>query len=214
MLVAGLVWALLLGKGLSPSGIPALSGPVQPDGRVDAREWAGALDVQFEGLRVRLGTRGDVLAVAVELEGPGIATLLLGTRDRIWVLHASAALGTGQYHCAGDGTCVRRRDLAYRCRDPGGSPAAERCRTEFRTTEGWVANVAPQAGLAREFLVDRSHFGRPDQPLFLAVTGLVLPERPARWPSGLDDASSVKLQQGFLGERARFSVDTWFPVRP
>jgi len=92
------MWALL-GASLiaaTPStNVPALARDVVADGRIDPAEWEGAREVSVEGLRVRLGRRGDVLAVAVELEGPGISSLVIGTADRVWVLHASAALGTG-----------------------------------------------------------------------------------------------------------------------
>jgi hypothetical protein len=77
----------------------ALPRAVTPDGRIDSAEWAGAREVRVDGMRVRLGRRGEVLAVAVELEAPGISTLLLASGDRGWVLHASAALGTGEYRC-------------------------------------------------------------------------------------------------------------------
>jgi hypothetical protein len=44
------------------------------------------------------------------------------------------------------------------------------------------------------------------------VTGLVLPDRALRWPAGDDDAGSVKLQQGFLEERMRFTSRSWEQV--
>ncbi len=210
---AALVCTLLPGAPTLPSEVPFLAREVTPDGHLDAAEWVGAREVRADGMRVRLGRRGEVLAVAVELEAPGISTLLLGSGDRVWVLHVSAALGTGEYRCANGSACTRTRDFDYRCRDPSSSPAAERCRTEFRRGDGWIANVNPQGTRTREFLVDVRRFGAEGQPVFLAVTGLVFPERAGRWPAGDDDAGSLKLQQGFLGESARFSPRTWWPIR-
>lgn len=207
-----LLGAILIAAGPSTE-VPALGRDVRADGRLETSEWAGAREIRVQGMRVRLGRRGDLLAVAVELEAPGIASLVLGTPDRVWVLHASAALGTGEYRCAADGACTRMRGFEFRCRDPSSSPAAEGCRKEFRGAEGWVANVDPSGARTREFLVDLGRFGAQGSFLALAVTGLVLPEEARRWPAGADEAGSVKLQQGFLGERMRFSPRSWFQVR-
>jgi hypothetical protein len=102
--------------------------------------------------------------------------------------------------------------LRLPCRDPSSSPAAERCRTEFRQREGWIANVDPRGTRIREFLVDVRRFGAKGQPVFLAVTGLTFPERAGRWPAGDDDTGSLKMQQGFLGDSARFSPWAWWPI--
>ena len=207
-----LLGVLLLAGAAAPVEVPALQKEVATDGRIEASEWAGAREVQADGLRVRLGRRGDVLAVAVELAGDGISSLLVGAGDRVWVLHASAAIGTGEYRCAADGACTRTRQFDYRCRDPSDAPAAVRCRSEFRSADGWVANVEPSANRTREFLIDLRRFGAAGTPLTLAVTGLVLPDQARSWPAGKDDAGSVKLQQGYLEERMRFTPRKWFMI--
>jgi hypothetical protein len=193
--------------------LPVLAKDVRPDGKIDTAEWAGAREIRAEGMRVRLGRRGDVLAVAVELEARGISSLVLAAGDRAWVVHASAALGTGEYRCAADGGCTRIREFDFRCRDPSSSPAAETCRKEFRSAEGWIGNVSPSGTTTREFLVDLRRFGAKDTPLSLLVTGLVLPDQVRRWPAGDDDAGSLKLQQGFLEERTRFASGSWLQIR-
>ncbi len=210
-MVTGLSHEVLVAT--APGTVPALSRDVVADGRIDPGEWSGAREVRVNGMRVRLGERGDVLAVAVELEAPGISSLVLGTADRIWILHASAALGTGEYRCAANGTCSRTRDFQFTCRDPSSAPAAEACRKEFRSAEGWIANVSPSGARTREFLIDRRKFGAAGTPLSLLVTGLELPEQARRWPAGDDEAGSVKLQQGYLEEQIRFSPRSWFTVR-
>jgi hypothetical protein len=206
-----LLSAVLVASAASPE-VPALGRAVAADGRVDSAEWAGAREVRAGGMRIRLGTRGDVLAVAVQLEATGISSLLIGAGDRVWVLHASAALGTGEYRCAADGACTRTREFDYRCRDPSSAPAAVKCRTDFRKADGWIANADPSGTRTREFLIDLHHFGSAGTPLALAVTALVLPDRALRWPAGDDDAGSVKLQQGFLEERMRFTPRSWVAV--
>ena len=200
--------------GTTTSGsVPALSHEVVADGRIDPAEWAGAREIRADGMRVRLGARGDVLAVAVELEGAGISSLVLGTADRVWVLHASAALGTGEYACATDGNCIRTRGFQFTCRDPSDAPAAEACRKEFRSAEGWIGNVSPSGTRTREFLIDLRKFGTGKSPLGLVVTGLVLPDQAKRWPAGDDEAGTVKLQQGALEARMRLMPRSWFALR-
>ena len=221
----GLVHAVLLAAAISvpdaardllvatpPASVPALAHEVVADGRIDPAEWAGARQIRVDGMRVRLGTRGDVLAVAVELERTGISSLIVGTADRVWILHASAALGTGEYRCASDGTCTLTRGFQFTCRDPSSAPAAEACRKEFRSAEGWIGNASPSGARTREFLIDLPRFGA-GAPLGLVVTGLVLPDQGKRWPAGDDEAGTVKLQQGILEERMRFSPRSWFSVR-
>jgi hypothetical protein len=61
-----------------PGTVPALRRDILPDGRIDPGEWTGAREIRVDGMRVRLGERGDVLAVAVELDGPGISSLVTG----------------------------------------------------------------------------------------------------------------------------------------
>ena len=195
-----------------PGSVPALARDVVADGRIDPAEWAGAREIRAGGMRVRLGARGDVLAVAVELERTGISSLLVGTADRVWILHASAALGTGEYRCATDGTCTRTRGFQFTCRDPSSAPAAEACRKEFRSAEGWIGNVSPSGTRTREFLIDLRKFGA-GAPLALVVTGLVIPDQGKRWPAGDDEAGTVKLQQGILEDRMRLSPGSWFIVR-
>lgn len=204
---------VLLGAAAPQAELPALPGEVAVDGRLAAAEWTGAREVQADGMRVRLGRRGEAVAVAVELPANGISSLFLASGDRVWVLHASAALGTGEYRCASGGLCTRTRDFEYRCRDPSAAPAAEQCRSEFRAREGWIASVEPTGSRTREFLLDPRRFGAEGTPLFLAVTGLTLPEKAARWPAAKDAAGAVRLQQGFLPEEARFSPRSWFGLR-
>ena len=119
----------------------------------------------------------------------------------------------GPYRCTSDGRCTRTRDFEFRCRDPSAVPAAEQCRRDFRAREGWIASVEPSGSRTREFLLDPGRFGAEGAPLFLAVTGLTLPEKATRWPAAKDDAGTVKLQQGFLTEKARFSPRSWFALR-
>lgn len=60
-----LLGALLIFLAAPVADVPSLAKDVRPDGRIDSAEWAGARGIRAEGMRIRLGRRGDVLAVAI-----------------------------------------------------------------------------------------------------------------------------------------------------
>ena len=193
-----------------PESLPTLAGPVSFDGRSGAGAWAGARVVDVRGGTVRLGRVDRGIAVRTETASPSIATLAVAASDRIWLLHASAALGTGEYRCQADGRCSRTRDFEWSCRDTSDRPEAVACRDAFLAKEGWVANVDPEGGRVREFLIQPERFG--GGPPRLVVTVLTLPAAPVSWPVVSDDAASLAVQQGALPEAARFDVARWLDV--
>jgi hypothetical protein len=204
LLLAGLV-------GCAPAPPrPAIAvDPVQVDGVIGPDEWRDGREATLGSGRAKLRRVGDDLAVLVDLGGPGIATVLVASGDRVWLLHASAALGTGEYRCRPDGGCARTRDFAWSCRDPSDRPEARACRESFLAAEGWLANVNPEAGRTREFLISGRRFGRP---LRVVVTGLTFPEKARTWPPVTDDAASLAVQQGSLPPEARFLTPSWAEV--
>jgi hypothetical protein len=197
----------------SPGGVafPSLGGPILADGRSTASAWAGARTVEQRGVTIRLGRTGEAIAIRTETGEPSIATILVAAADRVWLLHASAALGTGEYRCQPDGGCARVRDFEWNCRDPSDRPEAAACREAFRTREGWLGNVDPQGGRVREFLIVPGHFAG-EGSLRMVVTVLTLPEQAVSWPAVADDSASVAVQQGALSDAARFSVGAWLEV--
>jgi len=147
---------------------------------------------------------GDVLTVTIAVQHRGIASLLLASKDHLWVLHASAALGTGVYRRHENRWQVDRA-FDYQCREV----ADATCREAYRAKEGWVANTAPR-GADRTFTIDLPRF---DSPLRMAITYLVLePVTPYAWPIGDGAAASLKLQQGWLPEVLQADTDGWIEV--
>jgi hypothetical protein len=197
----------------SPGGvaIPSLGGPILADGRSTPSAWAGARIVEQRGVTIRLGRAGGAIAIRTETADPSIATILVAAADRVWLLHASAALGTGEYRCQSEGGCARVRDFGWSCRDPSDNPEAVACREAFRTREGWLGNVDPQGGRVREFLIVPGRFSA-EGSLRMVVTVLTLPEQAMGWPAVADETASVAVQQGALPEAARFSVGSWLEV--
>lgn len=195
--------------------LPQLPGPISADGRSAADAWAGATVIQQGELTLRLGHVADGIALRIETSRPSIATLGVAAGDRVWLLHASAALGTGQYRCSSDGRCSRVRNFEWSCRDPSDRPDAVACRDAFRTKEGWVANVHPEAGRVREFFILPPRFlgdARAMDGLRVVVTVLTLPDRAETWPPVTDATAWLAVQQGALPDAARFDVATWLEV--
>jgi hypothetical protein len=156
--------------------------------------------------RALLRRDGQVLHIAMEVGNRGIGSVLVQSSDRLWVLHASAALGTGVYRR--DGEAWRRvQDFDYQCRDNGDTA----CRDAFRAREGWIANVAARTGADRRFELDLPRFGPSPR---IAVTYLILePESAVGWPANLDDdAVSLPVQEGRLPETIRVRLDRWAEV--
>lgn len=197
----------------SPGGVafPTLPGPILANGRSTATAWAGARVVEQGGATIRLGRTGEGIAIRTETVEPSIATILVAAADRVWLLHASAALGTGEYRCQSEGRCARLRDFEWSCRDPSDRPEAVACREAFRAKEGWLGNVDPRGGRVREFLIlpERLPGGGS---LRIVVTVLTLPEKAVSWPAVADDSASVAVQQGALPDAAQFSVGAWLEV--
>jgi hypothetical protein len=142
------------------------------------------------------------------MDAPAIATVLVAASDRAWVLHASAALGTGEYRRTGDGRWRRVRDFDYLCR----APVDSACRDAFLAREGWLANVDRQGTRVREFVLVPAQFAGAGPELRIVVTVLVLPEGAHTWPATDDAAAAVRLQQGFLPDVLDLKPERWAVV--
>jgi hypothetical protein len=154
----------------------------------------------------RLAREGDVLHVNMEVENGGIGSLMIQSGDRLWILHASAALGTGIYTRDGD-HWRRTQDFTFECRDN----ADTACRSGFRDRAGWIANVEPRGGADRRFEVDVPRFGTSPR---IAIAYLLFePQAVVRWPADVDDdAVSLAVQQGMLPETIRVRPERWAEV--
>jgi hypothetical protein len=154
--------------------------------------------------RALLRREGDVLQITMEVQHRGIGSVLVQAGDRLWVLHASAALGTGIYRRDGD-VWRRVQDFDYQCRDA----ADTACRDAFRARDGWIANVA-RGGADRRFELDLPRF---DPSPRIAVTYLILePESAVGWPALDDDSASLPLQEGRLPETLSLRLARWAAV--
>ncbi len=210
-----MIRTLLLSLVLAGCGPASKPSPAEPaaaaaprlDGKVEPDEWRGAQELELGGGRgrVRVQRQGKTLFVAVDAGAKGIATLLVLRGDRMYALHASAALATGIYTRDADGSWKREQDFVWQARDNGDDVA----RAKFRSESGWLANVAP-TDADREFAIDLDALAPADVPPAFVFVRYAGPGQIDAWPAGIaDDSVAEGLQQGALPERIRLEPERW-----
>jgi hypothetical protein len=123
----------------------------------------------------------------------GLVHVYVRAGDALYVLHASASLGSAEYRRS-HGAWRRVHDFAWSCRAP--EPLA--CHDAFFAREHWDANPIPpaQPGGPRHFRVDLAGLA-PGRAVDLAVVRYVYPGDIATWPASLrDDARNESLLRG------------------
>lgn len=152
----------------------------------------------------RAQVQRDATTVRLELFGPagGLATAYVAAGDRVFVLHASAALGTGIYRRAG-ATWRRVQDFSWECRDRGDAG----CRARHLAGHRWWGETYAQGSTRRTLIIDRELLG-PDGKVVLV--GYVYPSQIAAWPADPgDDTVNEAILRGELPDEATFIPDRW-----
>jgi hypothetical protein len=193
--------------------VPVPHGPaITLDGTLGAEEWeGGARFAMTGGGEVRLRARGSELLLGVRGAGPGFPHVALSAGDSVWILHASAALGTITY-ARDDGNRWRPvRGPVWEMRDTTLSDAAGDAREAYLGEHGWVASTARMGREGdAEFVIHLDRFGGGD--VRLGVASLVLPRRPVapRWPDAVpDDMNKGELLGGDTPDSLSFRPSGW-----
>jgi hypothetical protein len=178
------------------------------DGTISPAEWSQATrETGSNGLEVFLYPTDSVLYVAVRGRGDGFPHLALLSGDTVFILHASAALGTAKYApAAGSRHLIQPFSFGVRGTALGGQAQAER--EAFYAREGWVASTVRmgQAG-ETEFKIGPSRLqaGRRIAVAYWAEGSGV-----SVWPASLADATATeRMVQGFLPDTAGFRPEDW-----
>ena len=196
--------ALLLALLQSPT--PTLDGTIVPG------EWDGATRATgSNGLEVFLLPTDSALFVAVRGAGDGFPHLALIKGDAVFLLHASAALGTAMY--GGDGErkhLLQPFDFRVRGTALSGPDQAER--DAFYAQEGWVASTIRMGVTGEtEFKIARSLF---DPGGRIAVAYWSEDAGVTRWPAALMDGVTLeRMVQGNLAAEAEFRPEEWGRVQ-
>ncbi len=184
--------------------------PPKIDGKIGEREWEGALRVALEGGGELLFEQdGTYLYVAIRTEKPGIASVCVDRGNTIAVLHASAALGTAEYHLEHT-SWMRAKAFDWLVRDTSGSSSSRKVRQQFLASDGWYANTTSKPSTEREFQISLALAAEKGRiPLAIAVlaTG---DDSIAYWPEDLsDDCRNPDLIFGKTPDTFEFVPARW-----
>lgn len=208
--------ALLLFSGLWGQDGPHVQVPPGPtiilDGNVQDEEWEeSARFAMSGGGEVLLRAQGPELLVGVRGAGPGFPHVALSAGDSVWILHASAALGTITYARGAEGHWHPAAGPVWEMRDTTLSVGARDAREAYLGEHGWVASTARMGREGEaEFVIRMDRFGGGEARL--GVASLVLPRRPVapRWPDALpDDMNHGELLGGDTPESMVFRPAGW-----
>ncbi|MEE8105413.1 MAG: hypothetical protein V3T86_07755 [Planctomycetota bacterium] len=178
------------------------------DGDIAAAEWKGAVKLELGGSSIRAQHDGKTLSLGVRGGSAGFLSLFIRHKERVYVLHASARLGTAVYEKKGD-RFELKRGFEY-----------EKPSDEFLKREGWRATTMKQGNPVMECLVDLKKFGVDPaakdanaRTLRVAVVH-GFPGMPGAkvtaWPKKLGDATgNQKLILGHTPSSLAFSCDAW-----
>ena len=178
------------------------------DGTIAPGEWDRATRATgSNGLEVFLLPTDSALYLAVRGTGDGFPHIALIRGDAIFLLHASAALGTAMY--GGDGEkkhLLQPFDFRVRGTALTGPDQAER--DAFYAEEGWVASTIRMGVTGEtEFKITRVLVAPGDR---IAVVYWSAAAGVARWPAALGDAAvEERMVQGDLPEEAAFRPEEW-----
>ncbi len=217
-LVAAVLSALTL---LLPGAVCGQQGPdvhipsgpaVSLDGILAVEEWEGAARFAMRGGgEILLRARGGELLVGVRGVGPGFPHVALATGDSVWILHASAALGTITYARDGHDRWRPVQRPVWELRDTTLSAQAREARQAYLDEHGWVASTARMGSEGEaEFVIRLDRFGGVEARL--AVACLVVPRRleAPRWPDALPDGmNSGELLAGHTPDSLDLRPSGW-----
>ena len=219
------------------SALPGLSCPVQEgptvsipagepitlDGVLDSEEWSSASRYplvsrhstasphSFGGAgEFFLQRQGEEIAVGIRGNQPGFPHLAFSVGDSVWVLHASAALGSIVYE-RGTDTWALVRGPVWELRDPSLTALASRAREIYLDENGWVGTTAEMGREGdAEFLILPDRFGGENARFAVVFLPVPITGETWGWPEGnSDEIGMLKLLTGPMPEELRLDPTGW-----
>jgi len=192
-----------------PKGVP-----VSIDGRFSVEEWKDAVRQELiGGGEVHFKQDGAYLYVCLRGSKQGWGHVYVTRGDTVYVLHASAALGTAIYHRSNGGVWQPVQEFSWTMRDTSLSREAVNAREKFLQSYGWVANTVRMGtpGML-EFKIARK-FLNSETPLLAALFASE-PKSPQFWPPTLkDDCLAEKLIFGTTPADLKFNREGWAKLK-
>jgi len=206
------VMASSAAQATDPIIVPDGSVPII-DGTLSSDEWSDALSIPLnEDSTLFLKHAEGFLYLAVQATTMGVPSPLIVRDGEVYVLHASAALGTGIY-IQEEAEWALQQGFTWQCRTPGFTTTAVAERDLFLEQEGWLGTIG-YLGTPTEFeyliLLDEE----PLQMLFLFLE-TTNPFQVLSWPVSQDVAASyLEIITGPIPSEATFDLDTWAILVP
>ncbi|MEA2001622.1 MAG: hypothetical protein U9N84_07025 [Actinomycetota bacterium] len=179
--------------------------PVVIDGVLGEREWDGAVAFEMsDGATLWLMYTGETLYVAVEGIDLGAVNVVIGTVDKISILHSSAALGSALYEPG-----LAEWDLAHGfrwcCRDRNDDAA----RLDLLAEEGWQANI----GYTGTAGIVEYEIAIPWRGASMAVSSIRSADDTGFWPLELS-ASAREQLLGAPPDTRSYDTSAWYTIEP
>jgi hypothetical protein len=193
-----------------------LTVPVGPapliDGTISPGEWDQAWQGKLaDSSELFLLHEEGFLYLAVRSSTPDmiVGNVHLQRGDEIFILHTSAALGTGVYQEQEAGWKLIR-DFAWCCRMTGQSETARTEREAFLQAEGWTG-INSRVGSPNE-LEYKIELRENELRLALSVLRATETDVKIPWPADLMD-DVIRLTPGGLPEWMDFSPEDWVTIQ-
>ncbi len=189
--------------------VPSGSMPVL-DGTLSAGEWDDALRIALDArTTLSLKHAEGALFLGLSARTTGVVSPCVVRGSDVWVLHASAALGTAIYGQDGE-TWRQSEGFSWDCRTTGFGEQALAEREAFLAREGWLGTIgylgAPTHFEVRVELLDRDSMTILFLFLFL---GSGFPRQVVTWPDLEEPGDYAELITGPVPENVAFDVTTW-----
>lgn len=192
-----------------PKGVP-----ISIDGKFSVEEWKDALRQELVGGgEVHLKQDSAYLYICLRGSKQEWSHVYVTRGDTIYVLHASAALGTAIY-CRSNGDVWQPlQEFSWTMRDTSLSREAINAREKFLELHGWVANTVRMGTPGTlEYKIARKFFNN-ETPL-LATVFASEAESPQFWPPALkDDCLTEKLIFGTTPAGLKFNREGWAKLK-
>jgi len=185
--------------------------PIKLDGKIDPVEWKSADSFALDkGGTLRLKKDQSFLYIGLTGNDEGWSHVYLQKKDTIFVLHASAALGTAIY--VNDGVRWNRvQTFQWGFKAMVYNDGTKKVMDDFLKANRWVANNNNiGTGKTLEYKIDLSAFNGIEKIAFVFAADA---NEPHFFPKGLKDATiSTDLVYGNPPDMLRFDPGSWWQL--
>jgi hypothetical protein len=183
------------------------------DGTLSPGEWDDALLLSLSAdFAVFVKHANGYLFLGIQATTQGVPSPMIVRGGEIYVLHASAALGTAIYAQQEDMWSMTQA-FTWQCRTLGFSEAAIAERNQFLEAEGWLATIG-SLGTPTMFEYQILLDEEPLQMLFLFLA-TTTPLQIVSWPESQEvTASYLDMITGPIPDRAIFDLNDWGILLP